>query len=365
MVMTVDPLLQALRVLSDPGRVLLFSPQGRRFDQPLARELAAEQSLTLICGRYEGIDARFQELYAAEAVSVGDFVLSGGESAALCLVEAVSRLLPEFMGCAQSSQDSFASGLLEHPQYTRPAVYQGLEVPQVLLSGDHKRIAAWRRKQALQTTLQKRPELLQQASLEPEDQEYLCSLSRIHLGRALYLALVHYPVWNKNRQVTAVSLTNLDIHDIARICCTYGLGGYYLVTPLQDQQGLAKKLISHWIQGSGSRRNPDRLQAMQKVQVVKDIAQARAEIVDRTGQEPLLVGTSARQQGGINYLQLHKELGHRPVLILFGTGYGLASEVLQQCDVLLPPIRFMGNYNHLSVRSAAAIIVDRILGDVF
>ncbi|MFO8032835.1 MAG: tRNA (guanosine(37)-N1)-methyltransferase TrmD [Desulfohalobiaceae bacterium] len=367
MIMSVEPLLQALRSVPEPGRVIVLTPRGKLFNQGLASELAREKSLTLICGRYEGIDARFQEICSAEEVSLGDFVLSGGESAALCLVEAVSRLLPEFMGCEESSQEeSFSTSLLEHPQYTRPAVYQGLEVPDVLLSGDHQHIAKWRRQQALSKTLATRPELLQQASLDPEDQDYLRRIPRLRLGRGLYLALVHYPVLNKDGQVTAVSLTNLDIHDIARVCCTYAVGGYFLVTPLQDQQELAERLLAHWIQGSGGRRNPDRLQAMQKVAVTESVQQAKERVQNSTGQEPLLLGSSAKPvHSSISYSRIKKELRQRPVLLLLGTGHGLARELLQDCEALLPPIRFLQDYNHLSVRSAASIIVDRVLGDIF
>ncbi|MFW6388662.1 MAG: tRNA (guanosine(37)-N1)-methyltransferase TrmD [Desulfohalobiaceae bacterium] len=367
MVMSVDPLLRALRSLPEPGRVILLSPQGQIFNQELAAELAREECLSLVCGRYEGVDARFQEICSAEEISLGDFVLSGGESAALCLVEAVSRLLPEFMGCEESSQEeSFSSGLLEHPQYTRPAAYQSLAVPETLLSGDHQQIAKWRRQQSLSKTLHIRPELLHKAQLGAEDQAYLQEIPRLQLGRGLYLALVHYPVLNKEGQVTAVSLTNLDIHDIGRVCCTYALGDYFLVTPLKDQQELAGKLLDHWIHGSGGRRNPDRLQAMQRVRVTESVQQAKERIQSKTGQEPLLLGSSARSVGsGISYTEVKKVLKQRPVLLLLGTGHGLALEVLEACDALLPPIRFLEAYNHLSVRSAASIIVDRVLGDGF
>ncbi|MFP4212938.1 MAG: tRNA (guanosine(37)-N1)-methyltransferase TrmD [Desulfohalobiaceae bacterium] len=367
MVMSVEPLLRALSSLPEPGRLILLSPQGRKLDQDLAAELAREQNLTLVCGRYEGVDARFQEVSGAEEVSLGDFVLSGGESAALCLVEAVSRLQPEFMGCQESSQEeSFASGLLEHAQYTRPDVYQGLQVPEVLLSGDHQKIAQWRRQDALQKTLRLRPELLGQARLNVQDQAYLRQIPRLRPGRGLYLALVHYPVLNKDGRVTAVSLTNLDIHDIARVCCTYGLGGYFLVTPLKDQQELADRLLQHWTLGAGGRRNPDRLQAMQKVRVVDSVQEARELIQESTGQEPLLLGSSARSGAvGISCQEVKRVLRQRPVLLLLGTAHGLAREVLEDCDAQLPPIRFLEDYNHLSVRSAASIIVDRVLGDFF
>ncbi len=366
MIMAVDPMLRALKSLSNPGRTILLSPQGRVFDQNLAAELAAEESLTLVCGRYEGLDARFQTLTGAEAVSLGDFVLSGGESAALCLIEAVARLKPEFMGRAESSQkDSFVQGLLEYPQYTRPDVYQGLAVPEILLSGNHQRIADWRRSQSLQLTLKERPELLKTTKLDAEDQAYLRNLNRPRLGRALYIALVHYPVWNKYKQVTAVSLTNLDIHDIARVCSTYLLGGYYLVTPLKDQQELAERLIGHWMHGAGGRRNPDRLKAMQRVHVSESIEEVRKKIKEHAGTAPLTIATSARQEGLVNYAELRQELQQKPVLLLFGTGYGLAPQVLQECDGVLRAIRFIDHYNHLSVRSAVAITVDRILKDFF
>ncbi len=167
MVMTAPPWLRAVRAVSavsgdsGPWRVLL-SPQGARLDDAKVRELAGRGDLVLLCGRYEGIDERVRELVVDEEVSIGDYVLSGGELPAMVLIEAVSRQVPGVVGFADSvAQDSFRSGLLDHPHYTRPPVVEGLTVPEVLLSGDHAAIRRWRESEALKATREKRPDLLE------------------------------------------------------------------------------------------------------------------------------------------------------------------------------------------------------------
>jgi tRNA (guanine37-N1)-methyltransferase len=162
MVMKPEPIVAAVESLgTGPGRVLLLSPAGRRLDQPLARELASEPRLVLICGRYEGVDERVVEGLPAEEVSIGDYVLSGGEIPALVVLEAVTRLVPGVVGRQESlARESFEEGLLDHPHYTRPREFRGMAVPEVLLSGDHARIEAWRREAALRKTKRNRPDLL-------------------------------------------------------------------------------------------------------------------------------------------------------------------------------------------------------------
>ena len=163
MVMAPEPLFAAVEA-ADPVRpLLLLSASGRRFDQTIARELAAGPGFSLVCGRYEGVDQRVADHLCDGELSVGDFVLAGGEAAALVVVEAVVRLVPGVMGNDDSALDeSFTDGLLEYPQYTRPADFRGHTVPPVLLSGDHARIERWRRAQALRRTLTRRPDLLTQ-----------------------------------------------------------------------------------------------------------------------------------------------------------------------------------------------------------
>jgi tRNA (guanine37-N1)-methyltransferase len=165
MVMKPDPVFAAVEALGDgPKRVLLLSPAGRRLDQALVRELAEEPWLVLVCGRYEGVDERVVEGLPAEEVSIGDYVLSGGEVPALALLEAVTRLVPGVIGREESHErDSFgAEGLLDHPHYTRPAEFRGMAVPEVLLSGNHAEIERWRRAAALAKTRRNRPDLLEE-----------------------------------------------------------------------------------------------------------------------------------------------------------------------------------------------------------
>jgi tRNA (guanine37-N1)-methyltransferase len=164
MVMKPEPVFAAVESLGEgPKRVLLLSPAGRRLDQALVRELATEPWLVVICGRYEGVDERVVEGLPAEEVSIGDYVVSGGEVPALVVLEAVTRLVPGVIGREESHErDSFAEdGLLDHPHYTRPAEFRGLSVPQVLLSGNHREIERWRREAALEKTRRNRPDLLE------------------------------------------------------------------------------------------------------------------------------------------------------------------------------------------------------------
>jgi tRNA (guanine37-N1)-methyltransferase len=180
MVMKPEPIYKALDVLKkEPpeSRVILLSPRGKLFDQALAGELAQFQRLILICGRYEGVDERIREHCVDIELSVGDYILTGGEIAALVMIDAISRLIPGVLGCESSAEkDSFSDGLLEFPQYTRPRVFNDWEIPDVLLSGDHSKIAKWRRMQSLGLTYEKRPELLQNARLDENDIKYLRSL---------------------------------------------------------------------------------------------------------------------------------------------------------------------------------------------
>ena len=165
MVMRPEPVVAAVdSVRRDGSRLLLLSPSGRRFDQKMAHQLATAEHLILICGRYEGVDERVSVVTAAEEVSIGDFVLTGGELAAMVVLDAVIRLLPGVLSSSEAWRDEShsteADGLLEYPQYTRPVEFRGLHVPEVLLSGHHAQVAAWRRRQALERTRERRPDLL-------------------------------------------------------------------------------------------------------------------------------------------------------------------------------------------------------------
>ena len=177
MVLKPEPLFEAVESIKgtmgdSAGPVILLTPQGRLFCHQIAQELSKAQNLVLICGHYEGVDERVREHLVTDEISIGEYVLTGGELAAMVVVDSVVRLLPGALGSEQAaSEDSYAKGFLEYPQYTRPRVYRGWEVPEVLLSGNHKEIARWRWEQAIERTLLRRPDLLAKASLSKEERE--------------------------------------------------------------------------------------------------------------------------------------------------------------------------------------------------
>lgn len=179
MVMKPEPVFRAVESIVETSntckrRVILMCPSGYRLDQVKVKELAQYEQLVLLCGHYEGIDDRVREHLVDEAISIGDYVLTGGELPAMIVVDAVARMIPGVLGSSDSAQqDSFYNGLLDFPQYTRPRDFDGMQVPEILLSGDHAKINRWRRKQSIKNTFERRPDLLQKIELSSEDQKLL------------------------------------------------------------------------------------------------------------------------------------------------------------------------------------------------
>ena len=180
----------------------------------------------------------------------------------------------------------------------------------------------------------------------------------------LNIALIHYPVMNKNREVIGSAVTNLDIHDIARTARTYGVAQYFVATPYEDQRTLVKELLEHWLSGYGAVYNPARREALELIVLVNSLADALEDLHTRYGRRPMLVATSAQVRSSMTgYSEIKDALDRRePVLLLFGTAHGLAPEIMNCVDTCLPPLQGKTSYNHLSVRSAASIIIDRLLG---
>jgi hypothetical protein len=181
----------------------------------------------------------------------------------------------------------------------------------------------------------------------------------------LFVALLHFPVYNKDHQVVTTSLTTLNLHDLARLTVTYGTSGCYIVTPLQRQQELALQMIAHWTQGYGAVYNPTRAEALQHMQVVESLAALEHDIVARCGMLPRYIATDARQfPGCISYARLRQLLWDQEAVfvLLLGTGWGLAHELIARCEYILTPIYGPTPYNHLPVRVAAGIMLDRLLG---
>jgi len=177
MVMKVEPIARAIESVKSQNpsaRTIYLTPQGKPFDQDSARKLSSQPHLVLLCGRYEGVDERVKDLFIDEEISIGDYVLTGGELAAMVLIDAVSRFIPGVLGSDRSAEeDSFFNSLLEYPQYTRPFNFRGSAIPEVLLSGNHSAISLWRRKEALRRTSSRRPDLLTKANLSEEDKKLL------------------------------------------------------------------------------------------------------------------------------------------------------------------------------------------------
>lgn len=365
MVFKPEPLYKAIKFIKeeDPDAWIIYlSPQGEVLNQEMAKKLSQKRHIVLICGRYEGIDERIREHFVDEEISIGDYVLFGGEVASLVLIECVTRLIPGVVGKRDSvEKESFSSGLLKYPCYTRPREFLGLKVPEVLLSGNHTEIEKYRRKKSLELTIKKKPYLLRQAELSKEDWEYL---RKILEEQRLYIFLLHYPVYNKKREVVASAITNLDLHDIGRLARTFGIKGVYVVQPLNDQRKLAEDILKFWITGGGGIYNPLRKEAMKLIKLFDSFEEAISEVIRVEGERPVIVGTDASpKRKYITCDDLRKILWEKPVALVLGTAWGLTDEFLEACDYFLEPIwGRLDRYNHLSVRSAASILIDRILG---
>jgi hypothetical protein len=180
----------------------------------------------------------------------------------------------------------------------------------------------------------------------------------------IYVALVHYPVTDKNGETIASAVTNLDVHDIARACRTYGVKRYYIITPLEDQRVLTNRIVAHWTHGAGGVYNPKRKQALECLRIRTEFKNAVNEIAKKETRKPITVVTSARKsEGSLSYRRLREMLdGGKPILLAFGTAWGFTETFMTKADYRLAPLEGAGPYNHLSVRSAVAITLDRLVG---
>lgn len=346
---------------------IFFSPQGKKLDQCLVRKIAQKAQavghLMLISARYEGMDARVEECYADEVVSVGDFVLLSGDLAAMLLLEAVVRCIPGVVGKAESvEQESFSSAFVEYPHYTEPVEWHGLKVPEVVRSGNHGAVDQWRMKESAKRTVFGHFDWLRASNILPAER----ALAREYIPPH-YCALMHTDVLvGKQQESGTTSITSIDIHDIARSSCTYGLQGFFVVTPLEDQQKIAHKLIDFWMGDVGIEYNIHRHESIALVSLAASFGQVCDEIERKEGKRPVVIATSARgakHHAPITYFDQARVWSlERPVLFIFGTGRGLQESRIASADFLLLPVEGFAGYNHLSVRSAASVVFDRWLG---
>ncbi|MGA1861903.1 tRNA (guanosine(37)-N1)-methyltransferase TrmD [Deferribacter thermophilus] len=358
LVMKPEPIVKAARLLKNKenSHIILLDPRGKTFNQKKAEELLNYDSLTFICGRYEGVDERVRELVVDEEISLGDFIITGGEFVAMVIIDAVARLIPGVLGDETSNkEESFLEGLLEYPHYTRPYEFEGLKVPEVLISGHHQKINEWRLEKSIKITLQNRVDLIKKSALDN------VVLSRIKKMRKLYVGLMHYPMYDKEKNIVATSITNMDLHDISRSCKTFGVKNYYVINPLPAQRDIANRVLKHWQEGYGAFYNENRKEAFGVTKVKESLIEVIDEIEKLEGEKPLLVGTTARKKDNtISFDKLKSLTFEKPILLLFGTGWGFSDDMLAVCDYVLERIEGFDEFNHLSVRSAVAIILDRL-----
>jgi tRNA (guanine37-N1)-methyltransferase len=345
---------------------IFFSPHGKKLDQPslarIAKKSQEKGHLMLVCGRYEGMDARVEETYADEIISLGDFVLMGGDIPAMALLEGCMRLLPGVVGKSESVEhESFSGPWVDYPEYTEPVVWQGKAVPEVIRSGNHKAMQEWRTAQAAKRTVLHHFDWLRSQDLKSPEKKIAKEYIPNH-----YVALMHTDVLVQDNIPGTTSVTSLDIHDIARSAHSYGIKNYFIVTPLQDQQKIVATLLDFWQKGYGVEYNPSRHEAVKNVNLVSDFQTVIENIKALEGQEPIIIATSARIAGNTKLISYYDQeliwTQQKPVLLLLGTGKGLAPQLLDRADYLLLPIEGFTDFNHLSVRSAAAVILDRWLG---
>ena len=357
MMLMAEPLAKALASVSAETKpyVVYPSPQGTHLYQELVEDLSRKENLVIICGHYEGVDERFTQKYVDAEISLGDFVLTGGEMPAMAIVDAVSRLIPGVVGKNSSvTEDSFYSGMLDTPHYTRPAEWRGERVPEVLTNGDAKAIDRWRRRRSVERTLDRRPDVAARAGIMP------------WLSGGAYVMEVHYPVLDKHGEKSSTAITGMDLHDIARACRTYGIKKYLLVTQLSQQREMAKRIAGHWTSGWGAEYNPDRKEAFSTLKIFASVQKALGWLSEREKKEPFKIATTAKRHAGAqHWLTLKREIlrrDHSPVF-LFGTGWGLHDEVMEMADAVMTPITGGSDgWNHLSVRSAVSITLDRFFG---
>jgi tRNA (guanine37-N1)-methyltransferase len=358
MVLMPAPLDAALKSARDPEAeselVVYPSPQGVPLSQEIVGTLASRRHIIILCGHYEGIDERFAERRVDLEVSVGDFVLTGGEIPAMTVIDAVARLIPGVVGRAEAvREDSFFRGMLDHPHYTRPAVWEGFEVPEILLSGNTAAIAAWRRSKAAERTLARRPDLLSRANIVP------------YLKKGLYVALLYDGAADPDDESSAPALMELNLPDAALSCRTFGVKRVFVVSSIASLRKSAQALKERWTAGSEMSANHGYALAFERLRLMPSLERTVRWIEDKVHETPFVIGIGAREhERALPWLLLKRRAleEDRPILLLF-SAEGAGHSDPGCCDAVMEPISGgEGDYSCLSMRSVLSIVLDRFAG---
>ncbi|MFA6065570.1 MAG: RNA methyltransferase [Candidatus Babeliaceae bacterium] len=345
---------------------IFFSPHGKKLDQRLLKDIYQKSveygHCALFPARYEGMDARVEEEYADIVISLGDFVLMGGDLPAMVFIEGMLRYIPGVVGKAESVEsDSFSGPLVDYPEYTEPIEWMGRMVPEIIRSGDHKKVRDWRQDMAARRTVLHHFEWARSHLDTDEGKKLICKQIPAH-----YAVLMHSHILLPGGLEGTSSVTSIDMHDIARSAKTYGLKKFFIVTPLEDQKKIVAQLLQFWQQGPGIEYNNHRHEAMNNVVLCSSLEEVIHAISLAEHNDPYLIATSAKKEHSDNNITYYDQdvvwAHEQPVLFVFGTAHGLAPSIIKRCQALLVPLEGLSQFNHLSVRSAVGIIFDRWLG---
>jgi len=346
--------------------VIFFSPHGKTLNQDLLKDIyanIADRPVLLFSGRYEGFDVRAEEAYADAIISIGDYVLFGGDLPIMIFLESILRLVPGVIGKKESvEEDSFSGAFLDHPHYALPDEWNNKKVPSVLKSGDHKKIAQWRLEESVKRTIKNNWNWIFNHNLTMKEKSIVKKSIPNH-----YCLLLHNDVVLPGNLIGTSSVTSIDIHDIARSTTTYGIVKYFIVTRLPAQKKLVEKFLQFWQEGDKAQINASRAFALQHVVLKSELAEVIEEITAIEGKSPITIVTSSRRNvDHANMISYHDQgdiwKQEKPILFIFGTSHGIDPLLIEKFNYKLLPIEGLEEFNFLSVRSAAAIVFDRWLG---
>lgn len=348
---------------------IFFSPHGRKLTQDLLCELYQKikdsgRKILLFSGRYEGFDVRAEEQYANEIISIGDYVLAGGDLPIMVFLEGLLRLIPGVVGKIGSViNDSFSSTFLDCPHYSNPDEWHNRKIPAVLKSGNHSLIKDWRAKEAVKRSIYFNWQWTQQHLKNINDKNLVKSIMPSH-----YCVLLHNDVMMPNGESGNSSVTSIDIHDIARSSTTYGIKKYFIVTRTEAQRKIVEKFLLFWQQQEDAKIiNNSRAFALKNVILVSELEDAFDYIEKIEGKKPISIVTSSRRNITHHDMISYYDQGkiwrkQKPIVFIFGTSHGIDPKLMDTFDYRLLPIEGLEEFNFLSVRSAVAIIFDRWFG---